>query len=76
MRTRGRYGGPGRKPTASSRNEPVYHDGALDSLVCATVAHLYHHDLAVFHKLRHGVAGKVGRGPFYVVAPDAEPGAL
>ena len=54
-------------------HEPVYHDGALDSLVCATVAHLYHHDPAVLHKLRHGVAGKVGRGPFYVVTPNAAP---
>lgn len=51
-------------------HEPVYHDGALDSLVCATVAHLYHHAPAALHKLRHEVPGKVGRGPFYVVAPE------
>lgn len=48
-------------------HEPVYHDGALDSLMCATVAHLYHHTPAALHKLRHEVAGRVGRGPFYVV---------
>ena len=51
-------------------NEPVRDDGALDSLVCATVAHLYHHEPATLHKLRHEVAGKVGRGPFYVLAPN------
>ena len=56
-------------------HEPVYRDGALDSLVCATVAYLYHHAPAALRKLRHEVAGKVGRGPFYVVAPDAEPRA-
>ena len=51
------------------RHEPVYHDGALDALVCATVAHLYHHEPSALHKLRHEVAGKVGHGPFYAVAP-------
>ena len=54
-------------------HEPVYHDGALDSLVCATVAHLYHHQPSALHKLRHEVAGKVGRGPFYVIAPNVAP---
>ncbi len=54
-------------------HEPVYHDGALDSLVCATVAYLYHHEPAALHKLRHEVAGRVGRGPFYVLAPSAAP---
>ncbi len=53
-------------------HEPVYHDGALDSLVCATVAHLYHHEPTTLHKLRHEVAGRVGRGPFYVLAPEGE----
>ena len=57
------------------QHEPVYHDGALDSLVCATVAYLYHHETDALHKLRHEVAGRVGRGPFYVVAPDAKPHA-
>jgi predicted nuclease with RNAse H fold len=51
-------------------HEPVYYDGALDSLVCATVAHLYHHEPAALHRLRHEVAGKVRRGPFYVLAPN------
>ncbi len=58
-------------------HEPTYHDGALDSLVCATVAYLYHHEPAALHKLRHEVTGRVGRGPFYVVAPKgalSEPG--
>ncbi len=54
-------------------HEPAYHDGALDSLVCATVAYLYHHEPAALHKLRHEVAGRVGRGPFYVLAPSAAP---
>ncbi len=53
-------------------HEPVYHDGALDSLVCATVAYLYHHEPAALHKLRHDVPGKTGRGPFYVLAPKEE----
>ena len=52
-------------------HEPVYHDGALDALVCATVAYLYHHAPYALHKLRHVVAGRVGRGPFYVLNPDA-----
>jgi predicted nuclease with RNAse H fold len=48
---------------------PVQNDGELDALVCATVAYLYHHAPGKLHRLRHNVAGKTGRGPFYVVAP-------
>lgn len=44
-------------------------DGALDSLVCATVAHQFHHAPTALYKLRHQVAEKTGRGPFYVLAP-------
>lgn len=52
-----------------THREPEYHDGALDSLVCATVAYLFHHAPGELYKLRHDVAGKAGRGPFYVVSP-------
>ena len=50
-------------------------DGALDALVCATVAYLYHHVPGTLLHLREraaveGSPGTVrGRGPFYVVAP-------
>ncbi len=49
--------------------DPVRDDGALDALVCATVAYLFHHEPAGLLRLRHEVAGKTGRGPFYVLAP-------
>lgn len=49
----------------------VKHNGSLDSLVCATVAYMFQHEPAALLRLRHEVAGKTGRGPFYVVAPDA-----
>jgi predicted nuclease with RNAse H fold len=51
-------------------HEPVWHEGALDSLVCATVAHLFHHAPITLCKLRHDAPGKAGRGPFYVLAPN------
>ena len=47
----------------------VRDDGALDSLVCATGAYLFHHAPAMLYKLRHQVPHKTGRGPFYVLAP-------
>ena len=47
-------------------------DGALDSLVCATVAYLFHHAPETLLKLRHKAKDKTGRGPFYVVAPIPE----
>lgn len=47
--------------------ERVRDDGALDALVCATVAYLFHREPDALHKLRHAEPGKVGRGPFYVL---------
>ena len=44
-------------------------DGALDALVCATVAHQFHHAPEQLYKLRHDVAAKTGNGPFYVICP-------
>jgi hypothetical protein len=52
-------------------HEVVSDDGALDSLVCATVAYLFHHAPAKLYKLRHQVPYKTGRGPFYVLASDS-----
>jgi predicted nuclease with RNAse H fold len=51
----------------------VSDDGALDSLVCATVAYLFHHAPVTLYKLRHQVPHKTGRGPFYVLAPAKGP---
>ncbi len=51
-------------------HEPMGDDGALDTLVCATVAYLFHHRPAALLRLRHKVAGKTGRGPFYVLDPE------
>jgi predicted nuclease with RNAse H fold len=48
----------------------VSNDGALDSLVCATVAYLFHHEPATLCRLRHQVPHTTGRGPFYIIAPD------
>ena len=47
----------------------LLHDGALDALVCATVAYLFHRDPARLVKLKHTARDKTGYGPFYVVAP-------
>ena len=44
-------------------------DGALDALVCATVAHQFHHAPEQLYKLRHDVPAKTGDGPFYVIRP-------
>jgi hypothetical protein len=56
-----------------SRERPPRGDGALDALVCATVAHLYHHALDTLLHLQEQEDGNLqpgrGRGPFYVVAP-------
>lgn len=47
---------------------PPRSDGALDALVCATVAYLYHHAAGTLLRLPED--GPVrGRGPFYVVGP-------
>jgi len=53
-------------------DEVPIQDGALDSLVCATVAYLYHHMPEKLLKLRHEAKDKTGRGPFFVVAPVSE----
>ena len=58
-----------------AHNGAVEHDGALDSLVCATVAHLFHHEPSALRRLCHAIQGRVGRGPFYVLAPGATPDA-
>jgi predicted nuclease with RNAse H fold len=52
--------------------EAVREDGALDALVCATVAHRFHHEPSVLHKLRHDVPEKSGRGPFYVMKSTSQ----
>ena len=52
-----------------ARNSPVEHDGALDSLACATVAYQFHHAPETLRKLRHGTPEQTGRGPFYVLDP-------
>ena len=56
-----------------SHDGAVEHDGALDSLVCATVAYLFHHGPERLRRLRHEAANTAGGGPFYVLAPDAAP---
>lgn len=53
-----------------SDHKAVSDEGALDSLVCATVAYLFHCAPSMLYKLRHQVPHKIGRGPFYVLAPD------
>jgi len=50
---------------------PQLSDGALDALVCATIAALFHRQPHTLRKLCHDAAGKTGRGPFYVLEPDA-----
>jgi predicted nuclease with RNAse H fold len=44
-------------------------DGALDAIVCATVAYLYHHKPETLRRLRENNSDIRGRGPFYVLAP-------
>ena len=50
--------------------EPPHTDGALDAVVCATVAYLYHHTPEKLLRLRHDVTHRTGRGPFYVLAKN------
>jgi predicted nuclease with RNAse H fold len=58
-----------------SLHRPPRSDGALDALVCATVAYLYHHapDTLLHLQEQDADDGHVravrGWGPFYVVAP-------
>lgn len=61
---------------SDSQSLSVYDDGALDALVCATVAYCFHHAPETLHRLRHGAEHKVGRGPFYVMTPNADEQAL
>lgn len=51
----------------SVREDSVSDDGALDALVCATIAHQFHQEPSVLRKLQHDALGKTGRGPFYVL---------
>jgi hypothetical protein len=48
-------------------------DGALDALVCATNAYLYHHQPDQLLKLHDTSEGTQGYGPFYVI-DDKTPG--
>jgi predicted nuclease with RNAse H fold len=49
-------------------NEPPSEDGALDALVCATIAYLYHHHPESLLHLSKDSNELRGRGPFYVLA--------
>jgi predicted nuclease with RNAse H fold len=51
---------------------PASADGALDALVCATVAYLYHHAPENLLRLTDKASGIRGRGPFYVIASGSE----
>ncbi len=44
-------------------------DGALDALVCATIAYLFHFRPDELYFLRHKNVNKSGSGPFYVIKP-------
>ncbi len=48
-------------------NLHIISDGALDSLVCATIAYLFHRKTYELQKLNHNSAYKTGWGPFYVL---------
>jgi hypothetical protein len=48
------------------RHDNIDCDGALDALVCATVAHCFHHAPERLRLLRHTAADRQGRGPFVV----------
>jgi len=47
----------------------ITHD-ALDSIVCATVAYLYHHLPEQLKRLSYVAEDKRGRGPFVVIEPN------
>lgn len=47
----------------------ITHD-ALDSMVCATVAYLYHHLPEQLKRLSYVAEDKRGRGPFVVIEPN------
>ena len=52
--------------------EGVMSDGALDALVCATVAYCCHLAPHRLRFLRHGAADRQGRGPFLVMDAESE----
>ena len=47
-------------------------DDALDSLVCATIAYLFHHSPHQLTRLSHSATDKRGRGPFFVLSSTSE----
>ena len=47
----------------------ITHD-ALDAMVCATVAYLYHHLPEQLKRLSYVAEDKRGRGPFVVIEPN------
>jgi predicted nuclease with RNAse H fold len=47
---------------------PVRSDGALDAIICATVAYQFHRAPESLLHLRNPIRESVGRGPFYVTA--------
>jgi predicted nuclease with RNAse H fold len=51
-------------------DETPSEDGALDALVCATIAYLYHHHPDSLLHLSKDRNELRGRGPFYVLAPN------
>jgi predicted nuclease with RNAse H fold len=53
----------------ASRDDLPLTDGAVDSLVCATVAYLFHRDPGKLLRLATQAGDLGGRGPFFVVAP-------
>jgi len=50
-------------------------DGALDAVVCATIAYLCHNDPSRLFRLRHNAVDRRGHGPFYILHPDQRPNA-
>ncbi len=51
----------------SGKRPEVVHDGAVDALVCATIAFLFHARPHHLRRLRHDAVDRSGRGPFYVL---------
>lgn len=49
----------------------ITHD-ALDSIVCATIAYLFHNSPQHLKRLPYLVADKRGRGPFFILRPSNE----
>ena len=49
----------------------ITHD-ALDSIVCATLAYLFHHSPQHLQRLPYSAADKRGRGPFFILRPISE----